>query len=165
MLQPRADLGNASGSFGNVAGLARFAHDRRHVLHGEPDSARFAWRTAAACAASSRQDGTPSKPLAIATSVEHTEDLHQLVVGAEIDEMRKSLEHDPPKIAVRNRERARRLEGARERRVDLVDELAPKANALGFVPSECLVDVRFRLAEDEEITSNRECAPSPRTSY
>ena len=53
----------------------------------------------------------------------------------------------------------------RHRVYDLVDELAPKANALGFVPSECLVDVRFRLAEDEEITSNRECAPSPRTSY
>ena len=100
--------------------------------------------------APSRQDGPTSKPSAIATSVEHTEHLQRLVVLAKIDEIRKSLEHDAPKAAVRDRERARRLERAREGSVDLVDELAPMADAPGFVPSEGLFDVRFRFAEDDE---------------
>ena len=98
----------------------------------------------------SGQDGPTTKPSAIATSVKHTEDLHRFVVLAEVDEIRKSLEHDAPKATVRDRERTWRRERARERRVDFVDELVPEADAPGFVPSECFVDVRFRFTEDDE---------------
>jgi hypothetical protein len=34
--------------------------------------------------------------------------------------------------------------------VDLVDEVAPEAHAPGFVPWECLLDIRFRVSSDDE---------------
>ncbi len=123
------------------------------ALHREHGVLGFSWGPPAwhpRTAARSRQDGPTSKPAAIAPSVEHTEHLHRLVVLAEVDDIRKSFEHDAPKTAVRDRERARRLERALERRVDLGDELAPEAGAPGFVPAEGLLDVRLRRLEDDE---------------
>lgn len=47
-------------------------------------------------------------------------------------------------------ERAGRVQSARERGVDLVDELASEADAPGFVPSEGFSDIRFRFSDDDE---------------
>src|SRR5690606_7743646 len=49
-----------------------------------------------------------------------------------VDEIRKSLEHDAPKTAAPDRDRARRLELAHERRGDLGGELTPPGDAAGL---------------------------------
>ena len=82
--------------------------------------------------------------------MEHAEHLQYVTLLAKVDEKRKPLQGDPPKTAVRDRERARHRQGALEGRVDLGYELAAEAGAPRFVPTECLLDVFFRRAEDDE---------------
>ena len=111
----------------------------------------------------SGQDGPTTKPSAIATSVKHTEDLHRFVVLAEVDEIRKSLEHDAPKATVRDRERTWRRERARG--VDFVDELwCPRPTRRASYHRNASSMSASASRRTTRITSNRGCGPSPRTS-